>query len=154
MTTPRVVIVPAVDGTDRAEIEALVHAYAQRLDDGDLDGVAGLFEHATWRSDTTGQALRGVDEVRRVYDRVVLYDGKPRTKHVITNLVVEVAEDRTTASARCYFTVLQGIVPGEPIQVILAGRYVDRFEKVDAGWRFADRLFVTDLVGDLSRHYR
>lgn len=138
----------------RAEIVALVHDYAERLDGGDLDGVAALFEHATWRSDTTGQTLRGTDEVRRVYDRVVLYDGSPRTKHLITNLVVDPAPDGGTAAARCCFTVLQGVVPGQPIRVILAGRYVDRFERAGGRWRFAGRLFVTDLVGDLSRHFR
>ena len=138
----------------RAEIVALVHEYAERLDAGDLDSVAALFEHATWRSDTTGQALRGIDEVRRVYDRVVLYDGSPRTRHLITNLVVDLAPDGGTARGRCCFTVLQGVVPGRPIQVILAGRYVDRFERAGGRWRFADRLFVTDQVGDLSRHFR
>ena len=144
---------PDRSGADRAEIVALVHEYAARLDGGDLDGVAALFEHATWRSDTTGQALHGFDQVRRVYDRVVLYDGRPRTRHLITNLVVDLDAGGTGAGARCYFTVLQGVTPGEPIVVILAGRYIDRFEKTDGSWRFADRLFVTDLVGDLSRHF-
>lgn len=145
---------PAEEAADRAEIVALVHGYAERLDGGDLEGVAALFEHATWRSDTTGQALRGIDQVRPVYDRVILYDGSPRTKHVITNLVVDLDPDGTRAAARCYFTVLQGADPGHPIRAILSGRYVDRFEKDGGRWRFSDRLFVTDLVGDLSRHYR
>lgn len=135
------------------EVAALVHEYARRLDDGDLDGVAALFEHATWRSPATGQNLRGREQVRRVYDRVVLYEGSPRTKHLITNLSVDLVGD-DSASASCYFTVLQGVVPGQPIEVILSGRYLDRFEKVDGSWRYADREFITDLVGDLSRHFR
>ncbi len=138
---------------DRAEIAALVHEYARRLDTGDLDGVAALFEHATWRSDADGTVLRGTDQVRRVYSQVRLYDGTPRTKHLITNLLVEVDPGADTAAAQCYFTVLQGIVPGEPIQVILSGRYVDRFERARGDWRFADRLFVADLIGDQSRHF-
>jgi 3-phenylpropionate/cinnamic acid dioxygenase small subunit len=140
-------------GTAEREITALVHEYARRLDAGDLDGVAALFEHATWRSTETGQTLEGTERIRRVYDRVVLYDGSPRTKHLITNLDVELL-DTDTASAHCYFTVLQGVVPGQPVDVILSGRYVDRFEKVGGSWRFADRLFVTDLIGDLSRHFK
>ena len=139
---------------DLTEIAALVHAYASLLDAGDLDGVAALFENATWRSPTTGMALRGEDQVREVYSRVRLYDGVPRTKHLITNLTVAVASGADTASARCSFTVLQGIVPGEPIEVILSGRYEDRFERVGGRWRFADRLFVVDLMGDQSRHFR
>jgi hypothetical protein len=140
-------------GSGEREVAALVHEYARRLDEGDLDGVAALFEHATWRSTAAGQTFQGREQVRQVYDRVVLYDGSPRTKHLITNLDVDLVSV-ARASAHCYFTVLQSVVPGEPIEVILSGRYIDRFEKVDRSWRFADRLFVTDLVGDLSRHFR
>ena len=139
---------------DIAAITALVMSYAERIDSGDLDGVARLFEHATWRAEATGQILRGVAEVRRVYDHVVLYDGVPRTKHLITNLVIDVDEGRTTASGRCSFTVLQGVTPGEAITVILCGRYLDRYEKVDGSWRFAERRFAPDLIGDQSRHFR
>ena len=139
--------------TELAEIAALIHAYARRLDAGDLDGVAALFEHATWRSASTGSVLRGTNEVRAVYDRVHLYDGSPRTKHVITNLDIALEPAANRATAECYFTVLQGIVPGEPIQVILSGQYVDCFEKVNSRWRFSDRLFVADLIGDQRRHF-
>ena len=78
---------------------------------------------------------------------------QPRTKHVITNLDIALEPAADHATAECYFTVLQGIVPGEPIQIILSGRYVDRFEKVDSRWRFSDRLFVVDLIGDQRRHF-
>lgn len=138
---------------DLEDITALVNSYADLLDGGDLDGVAALFADATWRSAATGAPLRGAD-VRKVYDRVVLYDGVPRTKHLLTNLTIAVDASGDTANGQCYFTVLQGVVPGEPIQVILSGRYVDRYRKVDGGWRFADRLFVTDLTGDLRAHFR
>ena len=139
--------------TELAEITALIHAYARRLDAGDLDGVAALFEHATWRSTSTGSVLQGTDEVRAVYDRVHLYDGRPRTKHLITNVDIALESDGNRATADCYFTVLQGIVPGEPIQVILSGQYADRFEKVGGRWRFSDRLFVVDIIGDQRRHF-
>jgi hypothetical protein len=39
-----------------------------------------------------------------------------------------------------------------PLQPIAASRYHDRFEKVDGTWRFADRVFVSHLIGDLSAH--
>jgi hypothetical protein len=124
------------------------------MDAADFDGVAALFAEATWRSEATGQVLRGASEVRRVYDHVVLYDGSPRTKHLLTNLTVTVDACGTTAAGQCSFTVLQGVVPGEPISIVLSGRYVDRYEKVDGAWRFADRLFVADLLGDQRRHFR
>ena len=139
--------------SDRAEIIALVHEYARRLDAGDLDGVAALFEQATWRSESTGEVRRGREEVRAVYERVLLYDGSPRTKHLITNLTIDVEPDADRAVGECCFTVLQGIEAGKPIEIILSGRYVDQFEISAGAWRFSDRLFVVDLAGNLERHF-
>jgi 3-phenylpropionate/cinnamic acid dioxygenase small subunit len=131
-------------------IRALIHRYAELIDAGDLDGVAALFAHATWRSTGRREVLRGAAETRRAYEGVILYeDGTPSTKHVVTNLVLEVDGDR--AHARSYFTVLQAR-PDFPLQPIVSGRYEDRFEHVDGVWRFADRLIVPELLGDLSRH--
>ena len=136
-------------------IEALVYGYAEGIDTGDIAAVVDLFAHATWRSAARDEVLRDPQSVRAVYDRIVVYDdGTPRTKHLITNLVVDVADDAMTATGRCSYTVLQGVVPGEPLQVVVAGRYVDRYERGPDGWRFADRLFIVDLSGDQSRHFR
>jgi 3-phenylpropionate/cinnamic acid dioxygenase small subunit len=78
-------------------------------------------------------------------------DGTPRTKHVTSNILVEVDEQAGIAAARSYFTVLQA-APGRGIQIIVAGRYRDRFARGDGGWHFVERRFQTDLVGDVSRH--
>ena len=140
--------------TDDVEaIRALVHVYAELLDGGDLDGVAALFSDATWGSPGRGAPLRGAEQVRRGYAGVILYDGTPCTKHVITNVTIEVADDGATATARSYFTVLQAR-PDFPLQPIIAGRYEDRFEHVAGRWRFADRQIIPELIGDLSRHMR
>ena len=139
---------------DIEAITALVNSYAERIDAGDLDGVAALFDDATWRSGSTGDVFRGATQVRRVYDRIVLYeDGTPRTRHLLTNLTIELDPSGEAASGRCSFTVLQSLVPGEPIQVVVSGRYVDRYRKSQGRWQFADRLFIADLIGDQSRHF-
>ena len=138
---------------DVEAIRALIHEYAERIDNGDLDGVASLFTDGTWSSPGRGTPLRGAEQVRRAYDGVILYDGIPSTKHVISNVTIEMADDRTTATARSYFTVLQAR-PDFPLQPVIAGRYHDRFEHVDDAWRFADRQIIPDLIGDLSRHLR
>jgi 3-phenylpropionate/cinnamic acid dioxygenase small subunit len=138
---------------DRDAIAALLYRYAELLDAGELDAVAALFEHATWRSARTSEVLRGAEAVRHAYDGVILYeDGTPRTKHVITNVDI-VCHDAPVASSRCTFTVLQA-TPGLALQPILAGRYHDEFELADGVWQFTDRLIHPDLVGDLSRHMR
>lgn len=135
------------------EITQLLYIYAERIDAGDLEGVARLFEHATYRSQA-GTEYRGADAVLAVLQRmVILYDGLPRTKHVTTNAIVEVNEVGSAAAARSYYTVFQA-TEGFPLQAIIAGRYHDRFERVDGMWRFADRFIYVDLLGDLSRHLR
>ena len=135
---------------DADAIRSLIHSYAELLDAGDLDGVAALFEHATWRSSTRSDVLRGSEQVRDAYRNVILYDGVPRTCHIISNVTV-VCDSSPVATARSYFTVLQS-APGFALQAILAGGYHDELEQVDGEWRFTDRLILPDLVGDLSHH--
>src|SRR5439155_15357802 len=117
-------------------VTAVVHRYAELLDGGDLDGVTALFARAVGRSG--GHELRTQEQVRRSYAGVVLYEGLPRTKHVITNVTVEIATDRASAAARSYFTVLQAL-PELPLQAIIAGRYHDRFARDAGGWYFSER---------------
>jgi 3-phenylpropionate/cinnamic acid dioxygenase small subunit len=137
----------------RDEIAALVYGYAERIDAGDLEGVAALFADATYGA-AGGPERQGaaavLDAIRRV---VILHDGVPRTRHVVTNLVVEVDEGAGTAAARSYFTVLQA-TRTLPLQPILAGRYHDRFRYAGGIWRFAERRIHVDLVGDVSQHMR
>ena len=134
--------------SDVSEITALVNSYGSLLDQGDIDGVVGLFEHSTWRSDPQGSVLRGSSEVRPVYEQLLAALGSMRTKHLLTNLTVEVDEEGTTASSHCYWTVLQNTEPGVTVDVTLSGQYTDRFEKVEGTWRFTDRLITTDLFGN------
>ena len=137
---------------DGEQIRALIHAYTDRIDSGDLDGVAELFANSTWRSEGRPEVFRGVEQVRRMYNGVILYDGRPCTKHVITNVSI-VADGSEVATARSYFTVLQA-TPSLPLQPIIVGSYHDEFARVDGTWQFSDRLIIVDLVGDLSQHMR
>ena len=137
----------------RDAITALVHLYAERVDAGDLEGVAALFSDATYGAEG-GPERRGTTQVlAALRDAIILHDGVPRTKHVITNLTIDVDEAAGTATARSYFTVLQATA-SLPLQPILAGRYRDRFARGAAGWRFAERRIFIDLTGELREHVR
>jgi 3-phenylpropionate/cinnamic acid dioxygenase small subunit len=142
------------DGGDRAAIAKLIFTYAERIDAGDLAGVAALFDGATYRS-TQGGTYRGSAALREVLERLVILhgDGTPRTKHLTTNLVIDVDEAAGTAAARSYFTVLQA-TEHTPLQPIVSGRYHDRFVRRAGTWHFADRLIAMDLIGDLRQHLR
>jgi 3-phenylpropionate/cinnamic acid dioxygenase small subunit len=134
----------------RTAIADLVHVYAERLDAGDLDGVAALFADATYGR-AGGPVRRGAAEVRAALAVVRLHDGTPRTRHVTTNLVIDVDETAGTAAARSYFTVLQA-TSRVPLQPILAGRYHDRFTCANGTWRFSERVVHLDLMGELGDH--
>jgi 3-phenylpropionate/cinnamic acid dioxygenase small subunit len=135
---------------DGRKIENLVFAYAERIDAGDLAGVAALFRHGRIRP-APGVVIEGSEQVQRLYEGSTrLYDdGTPRTKHVTTNVAVEV--DGETASARSYYTVFQQ-TDELPLQAIIAGRYRDTFHRVEGTWCFDTREIVIDLTGDLSHH--
>jgi 3-phenylpropionate/cinnamic acid dioxygenase small subunit len=140
----------------RAAIAALVFRYAELIDEGEFDRVAQLFAHATFRAvvGTDVYTRTGAEEVRAQFERMVItYDGRPSTKHVTTNLTVDVDATGTSATARSYYSVLQAR-PELPLQVIIAGRYHDAFAQVGGEWRFTDRLVFSDLIGDLSHHLR
>jgi hypothetical protein len=134
-------------------IRRLMNEYCFRIDAGDLDGFAALFAHGTWwvRGDPAGGATSAA-AVRERLVSVILYNGKPNTKHVMTNVEVNVDEPGVRATAQCYITVLQAVPPDFPLQAIFSGHYHDRFECVDGCWRFALREISPDLLGDLSRH--
>jgi len=87
-------------------------------------------------------------------DSVIVYDDStPRTKHVTTDVAIDVDEQAGTAVSRSYFTALQAL-PDLALQPVVSGRYHDRFERRDGQWRFVERRVRTDLVGDVSRHLR
>ena len=94
----------------------------------------------------------GSAAVLETLGNVILYDGKPRTKHMMTNVQIEVDEAADRAEAQCYITVFQAVPPDFPLQAIFAGHYRDVFERVDGIWRFQARDIAPDLIGDLSRH--
>jgi 3-phenylpropionate/cinnamic acid dioxygenase small subunit len=134
-------------------IENLIAKYAELVDDGDFAGVGALLADATF----TGSAgsVTGRDAIQKMlHDGLIVYDdGTPRTKHVTTNVAIEVDEEAGTAVSRSYFTALQA-APDLALQPIVSGRYQDRFARRDGEWRFVERRVRTDLVGDVSRHLR
>jgi 3-phenylpropionate/cinnamic acid dioxygenase small subunit len=138
------------------EIENLLYAYAERIDAGDLEGVADLFAHGRIKPTPDADAratFEGRERVLGLYRSTVrLYeDGTPRTRHATTNAIVEVDEEAGRATARSSYTVFQQTTE-LPLQPIVAGHYRDSFQRVDGRWWFDTRVIFIDLVGDLSRH--
>lgn len=134
-------------------IQRLMNEYCYHVDSGDFDAMAALFEHATFQFiGDDDSALSGVEEMRAMLNSVTLYDGKPHTKHLMSNVQIDIDESDERAEAQCYIAVFQAIPEKFPLQPIFIGCYHDQFERVDSEWRFKQRLISPDLIGDLAFH--
>ena len=140
------------------EIENLVYTYAERLDAGDLDGVAALFAHGRICGMEDGPpetVFVGVSRVRQMYEMATrLYeDGTPKTKHFTTNVRLLVDETAGTANGSAYYCVTQA-TPDLPLQIIVTGHYRDTFHRIDGAWWFDTRTMFVDQIGDTSHHLK
>ncbi len=137
---------------DHAAVANMLAQYPERFDAGDFAAFGALFDHGTWFA--TAAEGPGSEPVRRWCEaNIWLYDGVPRTRHVLSNLRVDFDAGGQTATARSDLTVWQAL-PDFPLQAIFVGRYLDRLERIGGEWCFRDRTVMPDLMGDLGRHMR
>lgn len=134
-------------------IQQLMNDYCYCIDSGNLEDFAALFEHGTWLvQGDPGGGDTGSAAVMQTLQNIILYEGKPNTKHLMSNIQIDVDEANNSAKAQCYITVFQAIPPDFPLQAIFIGHYFDQFERVGDKWRFVLRDISPDLPGNLSCH--
>ncbi len=139
---------------DATAITNELFRYAELIDAGRFTELGELMEHCTFRyGEGVAKGPSGAAAIAESYrSAVITYaDGTPRTRHVTNNPIVEL--DGGVARVRSVYTVLQQ-APDSPMQAIISGRYHDTLRHIDGRWRFTERCFLVDLVGDLSRHLR
>jgi hypothetical protein len=137
----------------REAILRLMNEYCYRIDAGDKEGFASLFEHGTFvLQGDSGSGASGTAAVLKMLENVILYDGKTHTKHVMSNVQIDVDDFCEKATAQSYITVFQAVPPDFPLQPIFIGHYYDSFEHVVSDWRFTRREISPDLLGELSFH--
>lgn len=139
------------------KIENLLYTYAERIDGGDLEGVADLFTHGRIAMSVDAsmeESIVGRDAVLAMYQsstRLYPDTGTPLTRHLTTNVIIEVDDGATSAKARTSYCVVQA-TEVLPLQPIIVGRYTDSFQLIDDQWWFDLRVMHIDLQGDLSQH--
>ncbi len=138
---------------DAIAITNLLYRYAELIDAGDYEGIGAHLGDCVVTTVGSDAEIAGPAAIAAMYDTTTrkYENGTPLTKHVITNPIVEVADDGLTGTCRSYYTVLQKTADA-PLQPIIAGHYRDEFAKTDGEWHFTKRYMGIDLVGDLSRH--
>jgi SnoaL-like protein len=135
----------------RGEIENLLYAYQERLDAGDLVGMAALFEHATVGGVDEDAPMRGSADVIATFKKVlrVYEDGTPRTTHTTLNPIIVVDEE---AGNRYLPIGLRGLSADGSIPAAAGGDWqVSR--QVRAG-RWGVAIFRAGLRRRLARRSR
>src|SRR5271156_2524629 len=96
---------PAEAPSSYRAIENLIATYAELVDDGDFAGLGTLLADATFTGSSAPAS--SPDAIEKMFrGMLIVYDdGTPQTKHVTTNIVIEVDEESGTSGSRALFTV-------------------------------------------------
>ncbi|GFG73033.1 nuclear transport factor 2 family protein [Mycobacterium botniense] len=140
---------------DQLAITELLYRYAELIDAGDFDGVGQLLARCTVGGPGS-PTITGAAAIAQLYATTTRrYPGPaggvgtPRTRHLVLNPIIDVAD--RMASARSTFCVVQG-TDTVPLQPVVVGRYYDTFERDEAGWFFVTRRMDVEFLGDTSGH--
>lgn len=146
---------------DTLAISNIISRFSHLIDARDYGGLGELFADISFTTAIDGvegrsEPVRG-DEIADWYKhgaeisnrnwlKLVEPEGDPadvRTRHVFTNIVIEVAEDRRTAAA-VYYGMGWAYTSNVSPRARYAGRYHDTFERRDGTWRIIARHQVHD----------
>ena len=127
---------------DEHQLRRLVHRYCRAVDRGDVEELRRLYHpdaadnHGGFSS---GSAHTFIDQIAatRPYLRSMQH-------HVTT---VEFAIRGEAAEGEVYTIATHTFsAGGRDVDVIVGGRYLDRYEKRSGEWRFTERAIVTDTA--------
>jgi hypothetical protein len=124
---------------DKLECTELVARVARAIDRCDADLLRTLF-HPDATDDHgifAGTAAEFIDWV------MPLLGSMMRTQHIIGQVLIEVDGDR--AAGESYFEAHHAMAGADgDVHMVVAGRYLDRFERRDGRWKISHRQAVYD----------
>lgn len=125
---------------DKQAITELIHAYANAADRHDHDKMRSLY-HAD-AIDDHGHFFRG--PAMEFIDRLPeIQQGMAILHHNITTVNLKL--DGAQAEGEVYLLALHQVKgEGRLFDVLIGGRYFDRYEKRDDVWKFSHRAIVAD----------
>jgi hypothetical protein len=128
------------DMLDEFALHKLVHAYCRAVDRGDLDLLRTLYHPDA--SDAHGALSTG--SVTEFLDQLVAMRPYVRSmQHNITT--VNFAVDGDVAEGEIYTIATHTVAGGaEDVDVVVGGRYLDKYQKRAGAWGFVERMIVTD----------
>ncbi|MDS2171854.1 nuclear transport factor 2 family protein [Nesterenkonia sp. CL21] len=135
------------------QIARLIYTYCQRLDAADFTGAAALFKNGVWHITTETTCRGSIEHETWLRENLVVHGDRLGTMHLVTNVVVDVADDGQTATSLSYVAVSQ-VTEDFPLQLVSQARYQDSFTLGTNGWEFTERRVHFDGGGDLHAHRR
>jgi hypothetical protein len=134
---------------DEFQLRKLVQRYCRAVDRGDISALRDLYHRDA--EDDHGAFSTG--SVESLLEELVAARPHMRAmQHHITTMNFAVDGDR--AEGEIYsFAVHTFRAGGRDIDLMVSGRYLDKYEKRDAAWKFVERKIVTDWaeMNDPSR---
>lgn len=124
----------------RAAISDVLHRYARLIDGGDFDAIAGLFaddcvaDYGIREGDMLRSSAGVVDWIKTQLRAV------HATSHHISNIEIEFVDDDHATSV-CYVYAWHSI-EGVEVNMVVLGRYLDRFERQGRQWRITQRQLL------------
>ena len=136
-------------------IQNLLNRYSDAVDRGDFEKVGEMFREADvyFPGEEKPSIRKGTGDFAkhlRKWTRVFPDTGNPKTRHLCVNPIIDF-DDASHARCQTYFVVFQA-AEGVPLQPIITGTYLDRFEKRKDGWLFSERRELVGQIGNLSAH--
>jgi hypothetical protein len=125
---------------DKQQIHEVLLRYGMGLDRLDEDLVASVY-HTDGIDDHGGSPKSGHEFARWVVE--FLGQGFQSTSHVMANPLIAVQDD--VAHSQSYYFAWQRFArDGRDFDLVISGRYIDRFERRGGVWKIAHRYRVSD----------
>jgi SnoaL-like domain len=124
---------------DEYALRKLVHGYCRAVDRGDLETLRGLYHadaedsHGSFSSGSVDTFLRTLAETRP-YIRSM--------QHHITTTNFAISGD--IAEGEIYSIATHSFAGDSETEIVVGGRYLDKYEKRNGTWKFITRCIVTD----------
>lgn len=125
---------------DEYQLRKLVHAYCRAVDRGDTVLLRSLYHHDA-ADHHGGFSTGGVDDFFDKLDAARPYLRAMQHNITTVNFVISGhrAEGEIYSIAMHTFSARHG-----DVDVVIGGRYLDKYEKRDGTWGFTERTIVTD----------
>lgn len=125
---------------DEHALTKLVHAYCRAVDRGDIDALRDLYHHDA--VDAHGGFSTG--SVEGFFEQLTASRPYLRAmQHHITT--VNFAVEGNSAEGEIYNIAVHTLAGKEPdVDLVIGGRYLDKYEKRDGTWKLLERTIVTD----------